>query len=179
MSKDPDGPTYLHQDKSDGQRSTHPSLGEASRSFGIALWRAVFKSSHGVWIGLLKFLHMASAGIFRMLDAAGAELSAAIGKWRAARAQRAARTVRPAPSNAAPKVAGPVQDRPRVPRRRIRIILGLDKVIETARILGIEAKLSAMPSLASTPPRMTTIVPGAKTLVRISASPKASKPITQ
>lgn len=125
MSKDPDGPTDGHQDKSDGQRGTHPSLGEASRSFGVALWRAVFKGSHGVWIGLLKFLHMASAGIFRILDAAGAELSAADGKWRAALVQRAARTLRPAPSNAAPKIADPVQDPPRVPRRRIRIILGL------------------------------------------------------
>ena len=118
MSNDPDRQTGGHQVKNDEQQSTDPSLREASRSFGIALWRAVSKISHRVWIGLLHYLQMASAGAIRIFRTVN-------GKWRAALAQRSARTPQTAPSNVAPKLADPIQDAPRVPRRRIRLVMGL------------------------------------------------------
>ena len=143
MSNDPDRQTGGHQVKNDEQQSTDPSLREASRSFGIALWRAGSKISHRVWIGLLHYLQMASAGairIFRTVD----------GKWRAALAQRAARTPQPAPSNVAPTLADPIQDAPRVPRRRIRLVMGLTMLTVLFTVGGFALYVAlTMPGLDS------------------------------
>jgi len=151
MSKDPKGLRDVQKDLSDGPCDAHPSLGEASRSFGIALWRAVSNASQSVWIGLLKFLHLAAARLVRLMEAVRSGLRAADGKWRAAVAHRAARTTEPAPSNVQHKVADPAAQYPaRVPRRRIRIILSLTMLTVFIAAGGLALYVSlTMPGLNS------------------------------
>jgi 1A family penicillin-binding protein len=105
----------------DALNDTHPSLGDASRNFGAALWRAVSEALQIVWTSLLRFLRMAFANFITLMRATGSGLRSFHCRWRAKVAQRAAWAVNSAHRDTHHSVAGPTQDLAKVPRRQIRI----------------------------------------------------------